>query len=179
MRTIVAMTVLGVMLLGGCGDDDAPPDAPATDEPDTADDDPGDDDTGDDDPGDGSADDDKGGGTAMGRATIDGVSHEFPDVRDCGLGDSGFPNDRDFVGYSADGNVVMTVGYFEDESLAGLNSVSVEIDQPHALWASTYAADDEFMIEVRPDGAEGTTTVGVVGIDVPEGEFTATWSFTC
>ncbi|MDZ7678102.1 MAG: hypothetical protein U5K29_06090 [Acidimicrobiales bacterium] len=172
MRTILAMTVLGVMLLGSCGDDsdDAAPDTPATDETDTGSDD------------DSSSNDDSSGsssGNAMGTATIDGVVYEFPDVRDCGLGDSGFPNDRDFVGYSADGEVVMSVGYFEDESLAGLNSISVEIDEPHALYSSQYAPDGEFVIDVLPNGAEGNTTVGAVGIEVSSGDREATWSFTC
>ncbi|MFP4512782.1 MAG: hypothetical protein ACLFRV_07540 [Acidimicrobiales bacterium] len=188
MRRILVVAVLGLMVLGACGDDGGDAggegeDSPVADEgADTTTADPSatDGDAGDtDDAATGGAGAGDEAGSGMGRATIDGVSYEFPDVRDCGLGDTGFPDDRDFVGYSADGEVVMSVSYFEDESLAGLNSMSVEIDQPHALYSSQYAPDGEFVIDVLPDGAEGSTTVGAVGIEVSSGDREATWSFTC
>jgi hypothetical protein len=107
------------------------------------------------------------------------------EVLDCTIGNEGFPDDRNFVGRSADGTAVMDVAYFEDESMSGLNGVSLEIEQDDGTvatvtWASSYAgADSQFDISLRDDGADGVAEVGVVGPDVPDGTFEATWTFTC
>lgn len=199
----VATSILGgcVLLLAGCGggDDTAEPvaDAQPADETDagggaaTDAEGGGNGEAGDDgggDPADGGGTDDGGtggDGTAGGSYAVDGTTYEVTEVLDCSIGSEGFPDDRQFVGESADGAVRMSVSYFEDETFAGLNGADLEVELRDGTvatvtWASSYAgADAAFDITPRADGAEGAAEVGVVGPDVPDGTFTATWSFTC
>lgn len=124
-------------------------------------------------------------GDVVGSYSVDGTTYEVTKVLDCSIGSEGFPDDRQFVGESSDGAVQMTVSYFENETLSGLNGAGLAIEVrdgtvAEITWASSYAgADATFEITPRADGADGTAEVGAVGPDVPEGEFIATWSFTC
>jgi len=112
--------------------------------------------------------------------TLDGTTYEVTEVVDCTLDDPMAPNDRQFIGRNGDGSVEMGLSYFEDESLAGLNGLSLTFEgsDGEEEWASSVVGSDfEFTIEQRPDGADGTAEVGRLG---PEAEtLLAEWSFTC
>lgn len=112
--------------------------------------------------------------------TVDGATYELTRVLDCTVGNEGAPDDRQFVGETDDGTAQFSASFF-GEDLAGLEGISleVEVEGNDWTWSSDYAADGAFEITLRDDGAEGSATVRVVGIDAPEGEFTATWSFRC
>jgi hypothetical protein len=113
---------------------------------------------------------------------VDGVTYEVTDVLDCTIGNEGNPDNRQFVGESPDGTDQFSVAYFGEENSLGLNGITFEtkVDGDAWTWASSYAgADALFEIRLTPNGAEGTAAVGVVGLNSPRGEFSATWSFTC
>lgn len=173
--TPVLLLAVG-LLLAGCGDD-----APSTDEPaavDEAQTDPAetadgaDTATEDEAPADGAA---AAGGTGA-VVTLGGETYEVTEVRDCTVDDPLAPNDRLFNGVSADGSVEVDISYFEDESLSGLNGLSLTVGDDD--WVSSIVgADRVFTIEQRPDGADGTAEVGKQGGGAEP--VIAAWSFTC
>lgn len=125
--------------------------------------------------------DGSGGGSGGGTVTVDDTTYELTRVLDCTVGNAGAPDDRQFVGESDDGSVRFSVSYFGADA-GGLNGIGLdtEVDGDEWTWASSYAgADAPFEITLLDDGAEGSATVGVVGLGAPDQEFTATWSFSC
>lgn len=113
--------------------------------------------------------------------TVDGVTYEISEVLDCTIGNEGYPDDRKFVGESADGSVEFSVFYLDlgGETVPSV-SLDNEVDGSSWTWSSDYAGSDgEYDITVLDDGAEGSSEVRVVGVDAPDENFTMTWSFTC
>lgn len=113
---------------------------------------------------------------------VDGVTREFPTVLDCTVGNDGAPDDRQFVGETADGSATFSMGYFGEGELSGLNTVDLEavVDGQDWTYASSYAGSEGgFTANLRDDGADGAATVRAVGIGAPDEEWTMEWSFTC
>ena len=117
--------------------------------------------------------------------TVDGATYTADEVLDCTLGNETAPDDRSFVGENADGSVRISIAYFGEGDLAGLNGVSVDFEagEGEATLDTTAAGGDAaFDITLRPDGADGSSEVGQIG---PPGRTedpgirTAQFSFTC
>ncbi len=153
------------LLTVGCSGDGGPGDGGS-----------GDGDSGDGDSGDGDSNSDEGA-----TVTVDGTTYEITEVLDCTIGNEGYPDDRKFIGESADGSVQFSVFYLDlgGETVPDVG-LDTEVDGSEWTWSSLYAGSEgDYEITVLDDGAEGSSEVRVVGIDAPDANFTMTWSFSC
>lgn len=129
-----------------------------------------------------------GGGGARASVVIQDETYEATDPIECRIGAEGSPDEREFLGTSADGTVRISIVYFAEEQLQGLSGLDVDIEGAGATggeltWSTLFAAEPSFEIDVRPDGAEGSANVGSLNLarNTEDGEVdtTAEWSFTC
>lgn len=182
-RTSILLTT--ALLLAGCGGDEPDPAEPAAEQPADDTDAEGDEQDGDGEESTGEQDAEPAASDVGATVTVDGATYTADQVLDCTLGNETAPDDRSFVGENADGSVRISIDYFGEGDLAGLNGVSVDFqaDEGEATLATTAAGGDAaFDITLRPDGADGSSEVGQIG---PPGRTedpgirTAQFSFTC
>lgn len=138
----------------------------------------------------GSEDDGGGDGSAsIATVTVDGASHEFPDVVECEIdGETWGEGWRRVLAWSADGHNLLdiTVGNAESESLGAGSSVDIVIgtQHPNTLdegnpdqeWTTLFGDGTPVAATLAPDGASGTASVGQASGGDPA---PAEWSFAC
>lgn len=179
-RILAVATAVALIVAGCSSGEEAPEPAASSEQPDGAD-------TGAAGDGNDSAsteDDGSSTGDTSGGATLQlgDQTYEATTVLDCTVDDPIAPNDRQFVGESEDGTVRISISYFEDDALAGLTGLDVEIEGPDGDvdWSSSYVgADGVFTIEQRADGADGTAEISRLQPGDEPSQLTADWSFTC
>ena len=189
LRALFAIAAL-VLAMAACGDSDDSSTAAPDENVDATDSGEGADDTSD--PGDSTdadqPDDTDTGDSGSATATVDGVTYEFPDVRECEIdGETWGEGWRTLVAWSADGHDLLdiTVGNAESESLGAPSSISIVIGttnantldnaNPDQEWSDLLGDGPGVTASLASDGASGTASVGQATGE----KSTAEWSFTC
>lgn len=118
---------------------------------------------------------------AAATATVGDQSYVFPVLLECTNGTADAPQDRQVVAETADGNARLSVVSYTDPEAARLSGLTLELQDPTWVYSSSFTGEQgpQFQVQVRPDGAEGTTLVRAAGNGAPTENLPASWSYRC